>query len=112
MVAFIYQAAIIPASAAQLVVHSSFNRPRPNFFVWNTTPICEGPLFPVRGLKLQKALLLYMMEGDLAVYIGGAANVCIDYWVYFESLGSLRIFAILGSVLSVGDARKGVVPAF
>ena len=32
--------------------------------------------------------------------------------VLFESLGSLHIFAILGSILSVGGPRKGMVPAF
>jgi len=30
----------------------------------------------------------------------------------FESLGSLHIFAILGSILSVGGSRKSTVPAF
>ena len=32
--------------------------------------------------------------------------------VFLESLGSLHIFAILGSILSVGGSRKGMVPAF
>jgi hypothetical protein len=32
--------------------------------------------------------------------------------VFLESLGSLHIFAILGSILSVGGSRKGKVPAF
>ena len=30
--------------------------------------------------------------------------------VFFESLGSLHMFAILGSILSVGYSRKGMVP--
>jgi len=32
--------------------------------------------------------------------------------VFLESLGSLHIFAILGSILSVGGSRKGILPAF
>ena len=32
--------------------------------------------------------------------------------VSLESFGSLYIFAILGSILSVGGSRKGMVPAF
>jgi hypothetical protein len=32
--------------------------------------------------------------------------------VLFESLGSLHIFAILGSILSVGGSRKGMARAF
>jgi hypothetical protein len=34
------------------VVHSSSNTLRSIFFVCITTPICEGLLFPVRGLEL------------------------------------------------------------
>jgi hypothetical protein len=32
--------------------------------------------------------------------------------VFRESLGSLHTFAILGSILSVGSSRKGMMPAF
>ena len=32
--------------------------------------------------------------------------------VFLGSLGSLHIFAILGSILSVGGSKKGMVPAF
>jgi hypothetical protein len=32
--------------------------------------------------------------------------------VFLISLGNLRIFAILGSILSVDDSRKGRVPAY
>jgi hypothetical protein len=32
--------------------------------------------------------------------------------MFHEALGSLHIFAILGSILSVGCSRKGMVPAF
>jgi hypothetical protein len=32
--------------------------------------------------------------------------------LFYESLGSLHKFAILGSILSVGGSRKGMVPAF
>ena len=33
------------------VVDSSSNRLRSIFFACNTTPICEGPFFPVMGLE-------------------------------------------------------------
>ena len=32
--------------------------------------------------------------------------------LFLDSLGSLHIFAILGSILSVGGSRKHMVPAF
>jgi hypothetical protein len=32
--------------------------------------------------------------------------------VFLESLGSLHIFAILGTTLTVGGSRRGMVPAF
>jgi len=32
--------------------------------------------------------------------------------VFLEPLGSLHIFAIIGSILLVGGSRKGAVPAF
>ena len=32
--------------------------------------------------------------------------------VFLQSLGSLYIFAILGSILIVGGSRKGMLPAF
>jgi len=58
------------------VVDSSSNKLRSNFFVCNTTPICEGPFFPVRGLEFSQVLLLHMMGGDLAVYcIAYVANI-------------------------------------
>ena len=52
--------------------------------------------------------------------------LCCQYWcnvlymlpifalitVFRESLGSLHTFAILGSILSVGSSRKGMMPAF
>jgi len=60
------------------VVDSSSNRPISIFFVCNTTPICEGPFLPVKGLEFLQAILLYMMGEDLALCIGGVADVCID----------------------------------
>ena len=51
-----------------------------------------------------------MMGGDLSVCIGVVANVSIT--VSLKSLRSLHSFAILGSILSVGDSRKSMVPAF
>jgi hypothetical protein len=45
-----------------------------------------------------------MMGGDLSVCIGVVANVSIT--VSLKSLRSLHSFAILGSILSVGDSRK------
>ena len=32
--------------------------------------------------------------------------------VFLESLGSLHVFAILGSILLVGGSRRGMLPAF
>ena len=43
------------------------------------------------------------------VCISGAANVAL-ITVFLESLGSLHIFAILGSILSVAGSRKGMLP--
>ena len=67
------------------VVDSSSNGPRYISFVCNTTPICEGPFFPVRGLEFQQALLLHIMGGDLAEYciacclmLPYVAKICID----------------------------------
>ena len=57
------------------VVEFSSNRQKSIVFDNNTTPNYESPLFSIRGLEFQQALLLHMMKGDLAVCIDGVAYV-------------------------------------
>jgi hypothetical protein len=53
-----------------------------------------------------------MMGGNLACNVSLMSPIFALITVFLEPLGSLLIFAILGSILSVGGSRKGMVPAF
>jgi hypothetical protein len=57
-------------------------------------------------------LLFTMMGGNLAVCASLMSLIFAFINLFLESLGSLHIFAIRVSILSVGGSRKGIEPAF
>jgi len=82
--------------------------------------ICQ-PLIPGRLGKLLCQAIYTLMSSSKSKYIMGGTWLCnvslmspifAFITVFLESLGSLHIFAILGSILPVGGSRRGMVPAF
>jgi hypothetical protein len=53
-----------------------------------------------------------MMGGNLACNVSLMSPILALITVFLEPLGSLLIFAILGSILLVNDSRKGMVSVF
>ena len=93
------------------VAHSSSNRLRSIFLVCSTTPICKCQILFLGALSFSKHFCSIGCEGTWLCNVSLMPRIFALIIVFLESLGSLHIFAILGSILSVGSQEK-VVPAF
>ena len=81
-------------------------------------PSVKAHSFQLGALSSSKRFCCTLWEGTWLSTVSLVALCCLMLpkfaliTVFLESLGSLHIFAIFGSILSVGGSRKGMVPAF